>query len=73
MRQIDGAGSEVNEGHGDALPLQSGELVEIHSAELESVDEVGWFGAAEAKGEVVLVEQSDLLLQEGAGRVSKKD
>ena len=67
MGQVDSAGSEVYKGYGDALPLQSGQLVEVHSAELESIDEVGWFRAAEAKGEVVLVEQSDLLLQEEGG------
>ena len=49
----------LNEGHGDALPVQSGELVGVHSAELEVVDEVGWFRPAAAEGEVVLVEQSD--------------
>ena len=63
MRQVDAAGSEVDEGHGDALPLQGGELVEVHRAELDVVDEVVWVGAAEAEDEVILVEQSDLLLQ----------
>ena len=63
VRQVDAAGSEVDEGHGDALPLQGGELVEVHRAELDVVDEVVWVGAAEAEDEVILVEQSDLLLQ----------
>ena len=67
MRQVDRAGSEVNQGHGDALPLQSGKLVEVDPAELESVDEVGWFGSAKAEREVVLVEQSYRLLQAVGG------
>ena len=63
VRQVDAAGSEVDEGHRDALSLQSGELVEVHRAELDVVDEVVWVGSAEAEGEVILVEQSELLLQ----------
>ena len=52
------------------MSLKSGELVEVHSAELDVVDEVVRVGAAEAKGEVVFVEQSDLLLQRGwAGNI----
>ena len=65
MRQVDAAGSKVDEGHGDALPLQGGELVEVHRAELDVVDEVVRIGAAEAEGKVILVEQSNLLLQGG--------
>ena len=64
MRQVDGAGSEVDEGHGDALSFQSGELVEVHTAELEVVDELGWFRPAEGEGEVFGVEHGDLFLRE---------
>ena len=74
MGQVDGAGSEVDESHRDALPLQSGKLIEVYSAELEVVDEVVWFRTAQGEGEVLLVEQSDLLLQAGkqkrSGRTS---
>lgn len=78
MRQADCAGVEVDESHGDALPCQGRELVEGRSAELDSFDEVGWFGTAEAVGEVLRVEHGDLLLQEanGCGRarvISMKD
>ena len=62
MRQVDGAGSEVDEGHGDS-PRQSGKLVEVHATELEVVDEVVWFRTAEGEDEVLLVEGRDLLLQ----------
>ena len=65
VRQVDGAGSEVNESHRDALIIQSRKLVDIDPAELEVVDEIGWFGTTEAKGEVFRVEQRDLLLQDG--------
>ena len=68
VRQVDGARSEVDEGHGDTLPLQSGEIVEVHSAELEVVDEVVRVGAAQSEGEVFLVEGRDLLLQVGQAK-----
>ena len=63
--QVDGAGSEVDDCHGDALSRQSGKLVEVHSAELEVVDEVVWFRTAQGEGEVLLIEGRDLLLQRG--------
>ena len=73
MRQVDGAGPEVDDGHGDALPLQSGKLVEVHSTELEVVDEVVWFRTAQGEREVLFVEQSDLLLQGGKEVLTKTE
>ena len=72
VRQVDGAGSEVDEGHGDSLPRQSGKLVEVHATELEVVDEVVWFRTAEGEDEVLLVEGRDLLLQ-GANKHRRID
>ena len=63
VRQVDGAGSEVDEGHGNALPRQSGKLVEVHCTELEIVDEIVWFRTPEGEDEVLFVEGRDLFLQ----------
>ena len=63
VRQVDGAGSEVDEGHGNALPRKSGKLVEVHCTELEIVDEIVWFRTPEGEEEVLRVEGRDFLLQ----------
>ena len=68
MRQVDGAGFKVDESHGDALPLQSGKLVEVHRAELAAVFDVVWFRPAEREDEVLLVEGRYLFLQLGQRR-----
>ena len=64
VRQVDRAGVEVDEDHGDALPCQGGQLVEVPYTNLASVDDRVWFGAAKAEGEVLHVKLGDSLLQE---------
>ena len=68
VREVDGAGVEVDESHGNALSLQGGEVVEVDPAELEPVDQGLRFGAAEGEGEVLGIEHGDLLLNEENSR-----
>lgn len=63
VRQVDCARVEVDEGHGDAQPLQSGKLVDVHPAQLDTFSQVVRIGAAEGKGEVLGVERGDASLQ----------
>lgn len=63
VRKVDGARSEVDDGHGDALRLQSGKLVEVHPSELESVDEVARCRTTEFEDEIVFIEGRGFLLQ----------
>lgn len=62
VREVDGAGVEVDEGHGNALSLQGGKLVDVHPAELESVGEGVWLRATETESKVLRAEHGDLLL-----------
>lgn len=62
LREIDGAGVEIDEGHGNTLSLQSGEVTEDGPAELEAVDRGISLGATDAEDEILRVEQGDFLL-----------
>lgn len=64
MRQVDGAGIEVDQSHGDSLTFQGRELVEIDPAELEAIDESVRLGTTQGEGEVLGIEQRDLCLEE---------
>ena len=65
VRQVDGAGVQVDDSHGDTLSLQGGEVADVDSADLEAVDRGIRLGASEAKREILRVEHGDLLLNEG--------
>lgn len=63
VRQVDAAGFEVDDEHGEAYPRQRGKLVESQSTDLDSVDRVVWLRTADREGEVLIVEPRDSFLQ----------
>lgn len=65
VRQVDAAGFEVDDEHGEAYPRQRGKLVESQSTDLDPVDGVVWLRTADCEGEVLGVERRDSFLQRG--------
>lgn len=68
VREVDGAGVDVEENHGNALPLQRWEHAKVDYAGLEAVDRGIRVGATKVEDEVLGIKHSDVLLNETFSR-----